>query len=682
MLSGLVAVGACASLRAQPVAEQPDERAAFPEPEFVQVAQAVAGGEIGGLPGAEEAGPTAEPPIPPPASAPATATATATATAKARSNPLAKLPLIGRFFRGPDDEDDAPAGRGGATVAPHYGLEVSAPEPIARQIRTFTLLGRWRRRADFDPSQLPLFVRRADAEVRELLAAEGYFAPEVTVTQRDDTVRIEVVVGPRTTVSLADVALDGEIAAPPNEALRERIRRDWLMPEGAFFRSADWEKAKREMLGTLRDGGFLRARIVDSEALVDLEKTAASLRLTVDSGARLSFGDVEVGGLQRYPEAVVQGLRPFGRGDPYDAVEVTRFQTRLNGAGWFSTVNVRPDAQALERDPALQEVPIRVDVVERQAKRWSLGGGYDTDRGFNVLAGWEHLNVWGLGIQTFNGVELDLERQLLFSTWDTPQDNAGLRWQFGIRAEHRDIQNDLVDAASIFASRNRRRGDIETAASLQYQFERQNIVFAPGEEQVYDNRAAVLGWSWTQRKLDSPIFPTQGYIVSVQVSGASAALGSVRSFTRAYGFGYALVPLKWGGGEEFGRLALRGELGGVAAGGREGIPSANLFRTGGSRSVRGYSSQSLGVPVGQATVGGRVLGVASVEYQHILNRDVALAVFYDRGNAADTWADLKTVGGYGVGVRWRTPVGPLNVDVARADALGEWRLHFSIGVIF
>ncbi len=653
VLSGaLLALGTCGSLAAQPETEQP------PRPVMLPVGE-----------------PRIEPSIEPsiePASQPAV---------PAGSNPLAKLPLIGRFFRGPEDEDSAPAGKEGA-VAPHYGLEVMAPEPLARQIRTFTLLGRWRRRADYDPSQLPLFIRKADAEVRELLAAEGYFAAEVKVTQRGDTVRVEVLAGPRTTVNLAEVVLDGEIAAAPNEDLRERIRRDWLMPEGTLFRSADWENAKSGMLGALRDGGFLRSRIVESEALVDLERTAASLRLSVDSGPRLRFGDIEVGGLQRYPQSVVEGLRPFGRGDPYDAIEIGRFQTRLNGAGWFSTVNVRPDVQALERDPELQEVPIRVDVVERQAKRWSLGGGYDTERGFNVLAGWEHLNVWGLGIQTFNGIELDLERQLLYSTWDTPQDAAGLRWQFGARAEHRDVQNDLVDAASVFASHNRRRGDIETALSLQYQFERQSIVFAPDQEQLYDNRAAVLGWSWTQRKLDSPIFPTKGYIASVQFSGASESLGSVRSFTRAYALGYALLPLKVDGGEEFGRIALRGEIGLVAAGGREGIPSANLFRTGGAKSVRGYSSQSLGVPVGQATVGGRVLGVASVEYQHILNRDVALAVFYDRGNAADTWADLKTVAGYGVGVRWRTPVGPLNVDVARGDAVDEWRLHFSIGVVF
>jgi translocation and assembly module TamA len=589
---------------------------------------------------------------------------------------LSGLPLIGRYF---GDGEPTPTG---GRVKPHYVLEVDAPEPVAKLIREYTLLGRWRQRADYDPSQLPLFIRRAPGEVRELLEAEGYFSGDASVRVIEGGVRVEVTAGPRATVNRADVVLHGEVQAPGNEALRERIRRDWLLPEGAFFRSPDWDKAKRQLLDGLRDAGFLRAQIRDSEAIVDLERSAASLRVDVESGRPVLFGDLRIEGLKRYPPTVVEGLRHFERGDPYDARDILLFQTRLNGAGWFTAVNVRPDTQALERDPSLETVPIRVDVVERQAKRWALGAGYDTDHGFSVLAGWEGRNIGGLGIQTFNGVELDQKRQVAYSTWETPQDLDGRRWQFGLRAEHQDIQNDLVDAGSVFVSLNRRRGDIETATSLQFQTERQSVVFAPGSELLYDNRALVLGWSWTQRSFDSPIYPTRGYVLSGQVSGASEALGSLRSFTRAYGFGLVMIPLSARETGEFGRLVLRGELGTVFAGGSDGIPSTNLFRTGGSKSVRGYSSQSLGVDVGQATVGGRYLAVVSAEYQHLITRDFAVATFYDLGNAADSLDALKPVAGWGIGARWRTPVGPLNLDLARGQETRDWRLHFSIGVVF
>jgi translocation and assembly module TamA len=591
---------------------------------------------------------------------------------------LSTLPFVGKWFGG-GEEAGSPDG---SKVAPHYVLEVEAPEPVARQIREFTLLGRWRQRPDYDPSQLQLFIRRAEVESRELLAAEGWFSPTVRVEAIRGGVRIEVEAGPRTRVEGVTLQLDGELAGPAHAALRERVEREWLLPGGALFRSSEWERAKRALLSGLRDGGFLRARIEESEAVVERDRALAALRVDVDSGPPMFFGALDVGGLQRYPQDVVDGLATFRRGDPYDARRVTEFQTRLNGAGWFTSVNVRPDMQALERDPDTAEVPVRIDVVERQTKRWTLGGGYDTDRGVNLLAGWEHRNVGGLGVQTFNGVEVDVERQVAYSTWETPQDVEGWRWQFGARAEHRDIQNDLVDAASVFASRNRRRGDIETALSLQYQAERQSVVFAADDERLYENRALVLGYTWTQRRLDSPIFPTQGYIVSGQLSGASASFGSARSFVRAYGLGYGIVPLATDGGEAFGRIVLRGEIGAVLADAREGIPSANLFRTGGTKSVRGYGSQSLGVPLGQATVGGRFLLVTSAEYQHLITRDIALAVFYDWGNAADSRSGLEPVAGYGVGVRWRTPVGPLNLDVAWGEAIRDWRLHFSIGVVF
>jgi translocation and assembly module TamA len=590
---------------------------------------------------------------------------------------LSRIPFIGRFFRDAD-EPDPDNGR----VAPHYALEVDAPEPVARQIREFTLLGRWRQRADYDPSQLPLFMRRADAEVRELLAAEGWFSPEIDVRRVGGGVRIAVVAGPRTRVASVGIELGGDIAAPEHAVLRERAVRDWLLADGAPFRSDDWDRAKRALLETLRNGGFLRARIDEAEALVVREDASAALSVSVESGPRLAFGELEVGGLQRYPVSVVEGLAPFHRGDAFDARRIVEFQSRLNGGGWFSTVNVRPDTQALERDQAATEVPVRVDVVERQSKRWTLGGGYDTDRGVSLLAAWENRNVGGLGVQTFNGIELDVQRQYVYSTWETPQDATGRRWQFGARGEHRDVQNDLVDAGSLFASLNRRRGDIETALSLQYQAERQNVVFGPSDEAVYHNRALVLGWTWTQRHLDSPIYPTRGYIVSGQLSGASAALGSNTSFVRAYALGYGILPLEDAQGETFGRVVLRGEIGSVFSDTRDGIPSANLFRTGGSRSIRGYGSQSLGVALGEATVGGRYLLTSSVEYQHLIDRDIAVAVFYDWGNAADSRSTLDPVAGYGVGLRWRTPVGPLNVDVAWGEAVRDWKLHVSIGVVF
>jgi translocation and assembly module TamA len=584
--------------------------------------------------------------------------------------------LLGR--ERPDGADVAADGR-----TARYALEVEAPEPLEALVRNYTLLGRWRFRDDFDPAQLPLFVRRARGEIEELLAAEGFFEPEVTVTQIKNGANVLIVAGPRTTVNLADVRLTGPISDDARYSrLHERLRDAWLLPEGSFFRSNEWERAKRELLQHAHDEGFLRARVTASEAVVNLETTAVSLHVELESGPRIAFGEIEIGGLQRYPPQVVRGLRNFRPGDPYRQGDVAEFQIRLNGSGYFSTVSIRPDVDALEEDETLLAVPIRVQVVELESKRLTLGGGYDTDRGFNVLLGWENKNLFDIGLQSLSGLELDLQRQLAYSTLSTPYDANGRRWQGGVRGEHNDVQNDIVDAASLFVSRSRLVDDTETALSLQLQFERQSIVPSPGESIERDNQAAVLGYTWTRRRLDSPLSPSTGYVLVGQVSGASEELLSKRSFIRTYASGLRIDTASAGTLLEGSRLVIRGEAGIVFADASDGIPSQNLFRTGGARSVRGYASQSLGAKIGQATVGGRYLLVGSVEYQHPVSQNIHLAAFYDRGNAADSRSGFSTVAGYGVGLRWRTPVGPLNLDVAYGEAISEWRLHFSIGVVF
>jgi translocation and assembly module TamA len=58
------------------------------------------------------------------------------------------------------------------------------------------------------------------------------------------------------------------------------------------------------------------------------------------------------------------------------------------------------------------------------------------------------------------------------------------------------------------------------------------------------------------------------------------------------------------------------------------------------------------------------------------------AVFVDAGRAAEGWKGFKPALGYGVGVRWRSPVGPLRADLAYGEELNQFRLHVSVGIAF
>ena len=115
------------------------------------------------------------------------------------------------------------------------------------------------------------------------------------------------------------------------------------------------------------------------------------------------------------------------------------------------------------------------------------------------------------------------------------------------------------------------------------------------------------------------------------------------------------------------------------------VPDAELFRAGGDDSVRGYGYRDLGPIVDGAVAGGNALFTSSVELAHPLSASIPTlwgAVFADAGDAADSFRTMKVYRGSGVGLRWRSPVGPLRLDLAYGWQLRKFRLYFSVGVTF
>jgi translocation and assembly module TamA len=74
---------------------------------------------------------------------------------------------------------------------------------------------------------------------------------------------------------------------------------------------------------------------------------------------------------------------------------------------------------------------------------------------------------------------------------------------------------------------------------------------------------------------------------------------------------------------------------------------------------------------------------SSAEYVHWLPKsDWGAAAFVDTGDAADTWKELSQKQGYGLGARYRTPAGPLALDLAYGKQDKKLRLDFSFAIAF
>ena len=166
-------------------------------------------------------------------------------------------------------------------------------------------------------------------------------------------------------------------------------------------------------------------------------------------------------------------------------------------------------------------------------------------------------------------------------------------------------------------------------------------------------------------------------MLNLQLAAGAKAVASTQDFLKTYA-----QYTRWFPVTKNDQLIVRGEIGRTYAFTREGIPEDFLFRAGGTRSVRGYEYQSLGVKEGNAIVGGRYLATASVDFVHWLTEKWGGAVFADVGDAADSTSAWTPNKSYGVGARYRTPAGPLGIDIAYAERDRKVRFSFSVTVAF
>ncbi len=577
-----------------------------------------------------------------------------------------------------DPADAAPGP--GPKQRENYPLQINGPKELVDLVAERTLIGRWRNRVDYDQIQFEGLFARAPDEVQALMRSEGYFAGTVEVSGDPYGVRIDIDAGARTTVNrvIVEVVGPGGAEAP----VRDFALKRWALQEGSFFKSEVWEQSKRALVDALRQQGYLRAQVIESRAGIDVENTTAAVAVVIDSGPVIGFGPIQVSGLSRYRQVLIEDLRPFRTGDRYLLDNLLLFQTRLRDSGYFKSASVVPDLAALEADPKATEVPVLVDLVEQQRRRLAFGIGFSTDNGPRGQIGFEDRNLFDRGWRLESALTIEAQRKRLFANVRTPSKEDGTFYGFGGSLERLDIGGELSDKSNVYVGIGRRRAQVEDFVSLQHQAERLLIDQTTGPPLKEFSNATVLSYAWNLRRLDSSIDPQDGYTISAQVSGARRGWFSDASFARLHARGMRFWPMAADSFLGSGTLVTMVEFGAVLADTTDGIPSENLFRTGGAGSVRGYNYLQLGVNDNGATVGGRYLAVASVEFQRPIRDGLKGAVFIDVGNASDTLSGLSPAIGIGVGARVKTPVGPINFDLAWGNESKRLRLHFSVVYTF
>jgi translocation and assembly module TamA len=619
-----------------------------------------------------------------------------TAMAPARPRILAQIVLGVNalcFASGALAQEEA---RDTAKTGLNYEVRIDAPRNLRGLLEDNLDLMRWRGNARMDLEQLQRLVRVAPEQVKTLIATEGYYTPQVS-TELDTSGSkpvARVIVEPGQPVVVGDVDIELRGFAADQGAGKggttfdaAALRNRWTLGVGERFRTADWEAAKRDLLRQVTQNRFPRAQLLDTSATVDPDSRRALLKVVIDSGPEVRFGKLEIEGLQRYPASIITNLNTIEPGQEYNQAALQALQGRLQDTGYFSGVEVSLDMSSvlnqqigdLNQGQGPQAsapsgpttLPVLVRVTENKRKNVSLGVGYSTNTGARAQASYDDLYVFGKRMKS--SVLYEQRRQTAGAEFFWPTTSGGYSNSLGAKYDRLNLEGQITRTTSVTAKRAWGSPLLERSLTLEALTEQVTIDELPTTRV----KSLPLTYTITKRHLDSLLQPTRGYALSAQLGGAFLPVLTDEKFLRLYLRGVGYKPL----GPQ-GTLIVRAEFGAVGSKDKAGVPSTFLFRAGGDQSVRGYAYQSLGIPVGTATTGGRYMFTSSAEYDWWFKPPYGAAVFYDVGNAADNFADLRPKVGYGVGARWRSPVGPLAVDVAYGKAVKEVRLHFSLGFTF
>lgn len=605
---------------------------------------------------------------------PALAQDTAPAAATAASAPAAALP--------PDDEVDS------RDVT--WTLDIVAPAELRTLLSRYLDLSRYLATPDtarVPRGELMRLRQAAPAQARALLETVGHFNAKVSTQARDDgqvialTLRVEP--GPLTRVAQSRLEFEGplSVSAEAGDAdaaqLVARARQRWSLPAGEVYTQDRWSSAKSEVLALLRAEGYATSAWSGTVAQVRTADDRATLFLVADSGPLYRFGAVEVSGLDHVDADTVRALQTFTTGEPLREQALLDYQDRLVKSSLFDSVAIE-----MEPDPARADaMPVVVRVRERSLQQATLGLGVSDNTGPRVTL--EHLHQRFLGFPWQAKSKFQLGRTDQQAAIDLTSHPLPGPYRNLLSASVGRTEAGGLDVTSQRARLGRSKDDQRLERLYYLEWQRSLTRSLVTGLRVDDTSALSANYQWIWRQLDHPLLPTKGLSLSLDT-----ALGrSFATVQRSGVFGrvngrlthYATLGQNW-------YSTSRLQIGQVFSATDVAVPYSLLFRTGGDDSVRGYAYQSLGpLDTTGAAAGGRVAVVGSVELARPFLRSMPAlwgATFVDVGNAATRWNTLDAALGYGVGLRWRSPVGALRMDLAYGQQVRKVRLHFSVGITF
>ncbi|HNX90547.1 MAG TPA: outer membrane protein assembly factor BamA [Candidatus Omnitrophota bacterium] len=514
------------------------------------------------------------------------------------------------------------------------------------------------------------------ARIASYYRSRGFLDAEVTgekkFSENGKDLNLMIHINEGKKYKIGEITIEGDLAMP-----EEEVRRLILMRTGDPF---DYEMMKEDIEKVRMnyyDKSYMNAE-VEMEHKYNSTTDSMDLRYRINSGNQIYVGKVNVLGNTKTRDKVVRREVRVYPGEKYDGKKLRKSKERIYNLGYFEDVffeTVPTD------NPDVKD--LNVTVKETKTGEFSFGGGYSSIDSFIGFAQIRQKNFDILDFPTFTGAGQDL---VIRAEGGSTRSNYYLAWTdpwifdypylFGFdvyREEH-----NRYGITGYGYDETRTGGDLklgkditdELKAMLDYNLEEVKISNLPDDasdalrKEQGSNFLSSLTGSLNYDMRDNKFSPTKGYLIGTSLQDAGGIFGGDKNFVKGWldgSYYYSIVE----------NVVLETKAAcGISGpyGDSDEVPIYERFFAGGGNTIRGYKERGVGPrdPGSNTAIGGESLFICSAEVTFPLFKDVLKgAVFYDAGNV---WAknddifstELKM--GAGVGVRVKTPIGPIKLD--------------------
>ncbi|RLE17119.1 MAG: hypothetical protein DRJ14_07250 [Acidobacteria bacterium] len=506
-------------------------------------------------------------------------------------------------------------------------------------------------------------LSRVETELSTLLKKQGFLHPRFSFNYDEKTKAFQVEVKKGRRVLFGPVSLRGEngvIASVPG------------VVEGEPFSGEKLQSAVVKIEKLLREQGFYHPVVTIHRGKRSGNRIPVTF--SVKTGGKRIILAIYHHGNRKIRDEMLRKLIRVKVGDLVNVDEIQAIQNRLEASGFFEKVEVVP----YESGP--DKLALFIRLKEQSLKTVRYGVGINSDEGirFSTTLVWNYLFHQQLtGTLLFR---VSPKRQQAY--FNIAGENHFMSSVFLAREDKSDYRFSRWGAS---VSYNTTFGKFtNTIFSLEARRNHLTNVAIPHEEiekELQPNYTVSLNSQLLYDRRDNLLYPTKGYYISLKLEPAM-------DLSEGQFFMKALEKTAFFAG----RFSFSQTIGQISAPSLENysVPLPERFFSGGVNSLRISSFEQAGPLFSTGKpMGGRFLALFNAEYTFPLSASLNGVLFTDVGNV---WAEASdaswqsAIKDAGLGVHFKTPLGPVRVEVAwnldQGAFPSRWKLLFSIGRAF